>query len=486
MQRLLVLLITVVLSALLSALSSAQPLRTLSLDEAILLAVRENPNVQRQQLTRVSDKYSLELAQWAFKPHYFLDATKTTSQQYSTTSSGDVTQNSTAINPQMTLKTVYGTDITVGVTNNIGKNYNPVASITIMQPLMRGFGRPIVEAALMNAIDSDKISRLTVEDTLSMTVTSVINAYLDVISSQKTLEIDQNALKRAQKSVEQTKLFIKAGHKAGVELVTVEAEVATSQEKIESDKNALAQSRMQLLQTIGLDPDTQLIFTDISIPALIKKYVIPSLENTKKLVVENDTAYQTAQITYEGVTKRTLVSAEDDARWKLDVTATAATGSSGGSGSNSSITGINSLVNGINRSDQVTLNLSIPIDDQDKKIAIENAKIALHQAAIGLRSKKWEEETKAINSWNLVLSAERSLKLSEHTEELQQKTYAIYEQKYNYGLIDSLELQSTRQQYMASQQQFVAQQIGYLKALVSLDDLIGRTLETWHIQVNDE
>jgi len=481
MQRLSVLLITV----LLPALSSAQPMpiRTLSLDEAILLAVRENPNVQRQQLTRVSDKYSLELAQWAFKPHYFLDATKTTSQQYSTTPSGDVTQNSTAINPQATLKTVYGTEITVGVTNNIGKTYNPTASITIVQPLMRGFGRPIVEAALLNAMDSDKISRLTVEDTLSTTVTSVINAYLDVISSQKTLEIDQSALRRAQKSVEQTKLFIKAGHKAGVELVTVEAEVATSQEKIESDKNALAQTRMQLLQTIGLDPDTKIIFTDISVPSLIKKYAIPSLEITKKLVVENDTGYQTAQITYEGVTKRSLVAVEDEARWKLNLTATAATGSNSGGGPNA---GINSLVNGINRSDQVMLNLSIPIDDQEKKIAIENAKIALHQAAIGLKSQKWEEETKAINGWNSVFSAERSLKLSEHTEELQQKTYNIYEQKYNYGLIDSLELQSTRQQYMASQQQFVSQQIGYLKALVSLDDLIGRTLETWHIQVNYE
>ncbi|MCC2666405.1 MAG: hypothetical protein K0S63_321, partial [Gammaproteobacteria bacterium] len=100
------------------------------------------------------------------------------------------------------------------------------------------------------------------------------------------------------------------------------------------------------------------------------------------------------------------------------------------------------------------------------------------------KEQKWEEETKAINAWNAIFSAERSLKLSEQAEVLQQKMYNIYEQKYNYGLIDSLELQSTRQQYMTSQQQFVAQQINYLKALVSLDQLIGRTLETWHIQVN--
>jgi outer membrane protein TolC len=451
------------------------------LNDAILLAMRENPNVQRQQLSHVSEKYALELAEWKFKPHYFLDATKTTSQQYSTTASGLVTQNTTAINPKVTLKTVYGTDITLNATNNIGNNYNPTVGITVIQPLLKGFGRPIVEAELLNAMDSEKISRLNLEDRLRSTVTNVINAYLDVISAEKTLEIDKNALKRAEKSVEQTKLFIKAGHKAGVELVTVQASVAESDSKIEADKNNLAQARMRLLQEIGLDPDTNIVFSDIDIPTLIKKYSIPVLADAKKLVVEHDVSYQAAQMTYEGATKRSLVIAEDNTRWKLDVTANAATGSSGGGGPNA---GINSLVNGMNRTDNVRLDLSIPIDDQAAKIGLANAKIALRQAAIGLKEQKWEEETKAINAWNAIFSAERSLKLSEQAEVLQQKMYNIYEQKYNYGLIDSLELQSTRQQYMTSQQQFVAQQINYLKALVSLDQLIGRTLETWHIQVN--
>ncbi len=482
MQRLLFLLS---LSFLLWALTcEAQPnaVRTLSLNDAILLAVRENPNVQRQQLSHVSEKYALELAEWQFKPHYFLDATKTTSQQYSTTTSGFVTQNTTAINPKVTLKTVYGTDITLNASNNIGNNYNPAVGLTVIQPLLKGFGRPIVEAELLNAMDSEEIGRLNLEDRLRSTVTSVINAYLDVISAEKTLEIDKNALKRAEKSVEQTKLFIKAGHKAGVELVTVEASVAESQSKIEADKNSLAQARMRLLQEIGLDPDTNIVFSDIYVPALIKKYSIPVLADAKKLVVEHDVSYQAAQMIYEGATKRSLVIAEDNTRWKLDLTANAATGSSNGGGGPNA--GINSLVNGMNRTDNVRLDLSIPIDDQAAKIGLENAKIALRQAAIGLKEQKWGEETKAINAWNAIFSEERSLRLSEQAEILKQKMYNIYEQKYNYGLIDSLELQSTRQQYMASQQQFVTQQMSYLKALVSLDQLIGRTLETWHIQVN--
>ncbi len=465
-----------------TTLSQAQTIpRTLSLNDAILLAVRESPGVQLQQLADIQKKYALELEQWNFKPHYEIKANKTTSQSYSATQSGMVTQNSSGITPEVSLNTPFGTNISVAANNDINKNYHPYLSISVTQPLIRGFGRPIVEAALQSAMEDVRISQLENEETLRTTVTTVIDNYLDVVSAEKTLEIDKNDLERSQKSVGQTKLFIKAGRKPGVELVTVQAAVANAQAKIESDHNGLAQAHAKLLQAIGLDPNANVIFTDISVPNLIKKYSIPSLVDTKKLVISHDVSYQRELITYEGSLKRGLAKAENNMLWKLDLTASAATGSdSNNSGQNA---GLNSIVNGVNRTDSVALNLTIPIDDQSAKIALENAKIALHEAAIGLKQDKWNRETAAIDSWNNVFSAERSLKLSEHAESLQKQVYTISEQKYSYGLIDSIELQSTRQSYVLTQQQFLTQQITYLRALVTLDRMIGRTLQTWNIQV---
>ncbi|MCD6039817.1 MAG: hypothetical protein K0S27_1217 [Gammaproteobacteria bacterium] len=463
--------------------AKADVLHTLSLKDAILLALRESPNVQHKQLANIQIKYALELAQWNFKPHYQIAASKLTLQNYSAIHTGEVTQNTTAITPQVTLNTPLGTNITLAASNDFGKNYHPGMSLTVVQPLIRGFGRPIVEAALQDARENVTISHLQMEETLSTTVTSVINDYLSVVSAEKTLEVDQRALKRSQKSVEQTKLFIKAGRKPGVELVTAEADVANTQAKIESDQNFLAQAHAKLLQTIGLDPSSHVVFTDISVAKLIKRYHIPSLDDAKKLVVTHDVSYQTMQIIYEGSKKRSVAAAENNMLWKLDLTAAAATGGGSGVGENA---GLNSLVNGINRNDSVRLELTVPIDDQSAKIALENAKIALHDAAIGLKEAKWNNETRAIDTWKNVFSAERSLKLSEYAEELQQKAYNISEQKYNYGLIDSIELQLARQQYMLTQQQFVAQQIAYLMALVALDQLTGRTLQTWNIEVKHD
>lgn len=458
--------------------------KSLSLDEAIMLAVRENPNVQQVQLSHVLSKYSLDLAHWKFKPHYSFTATKTTSRDYSVTDEGYVSANETGADLGASLLTGYGTEIKLTSHNVRNKTFNPGLTLTVSQPLMRGFGRPIVEAELYNAIDDEKISRLNVESQLQNTVTQVINAYLDVVSAQKNLEVDQNALKRAEDSVKQTKLFIKAGRKAGVELVAVEADVANAETRIEADKNNLTQSRYALLSEIGLNPETKIELSNLDVPALIKKYHIPVLEQAKKIILENDIQYQIDQITIKGSKKRALLQAEDNTRWELNLVASASTGSGTGGGTDDEEnTGINSLINGVNQSNSVSLELKIPIDDRASKNAVVSARIALREADIALQQEKWKKETSAITNWNNIYSAKRSLILSEHAEMLQNKSWEISFQKYSHGLIDSLELQSAQQQLKNSQQDYNSAQINYLKTLVNFDQLMGNTLKTWNIEV---
>lgn len=477
--------LTAVILSLLAGFSSAETTipRTLSLNETIQLAIRENPNVQTAQLNHVMQKFALEIEEWQFHPHFTLDAKKNTTQTYSVDSNGMVTENKTGIDAGMSWLSPIGSDVQLKLANNISGNYNPGLSLSIEQPLMRGFGRPIVEAALYNARDSEKISRLSIEESLQTTVTAVINAYLDVVAAENTLEVDQQALQRARQTVTQTQLFIKAGHKAGVELVTVQADEASAEARIENDKNALDQARYALLTDIGIDPNTAVTFSTINLLTLTKKYHVPRLNEAKELILANDLQYQTDQMTLNGLTKRNIQIAEDNTRWKLNLTANAATGNGAGGGENA---GINSLVNGINRTDSIMLDLSIPIDDKSAKIALANAKIAEREASLALQQEKWSKETNVINGWNSIYSAKKSLQFAENAERLQQQSYHVGFQKYTYGLMDSIELQTAMQQLVSSQQALIMARINYLKALVNMDKLIGSTLKTWDVQVKAE
>lgn len=453
--------------------------KLISLNDAILLSVRTNPNVQSSQLSYVAQKFNTYVQAWQFEPHYAFQAGFTQSRQ---ASGGGPLVNSHNWNasPAISVLTPIGTQATLTMTNQETSNYNPGLSLQIMQPLMRGFGRAVVESALNNAKDAEVIARLSVEGTLQTTITNVINGYLDVMMAEKTVEIDQDALNRAKTAVQQTKLFIEAGHKAGNEIVTVQANAATAEAQLQNDKNNLIEAQYGLLQAIGVDPNSPLSFQQLDINRLIQRYHSLTQAEVTDRVLANDIQYQTDKITLYGPTSRSLLVAEDNTRWQLNLTANAATGSGSGGGENA---GTDSVFNGANQAQSVGLSLTIPIDDQLNEQAVVNAKVSLQQAELALQQEKWAKETAAINSWNLVKSAETTLTFAEDAEKLQQKTYNVSYQKYLHGLIDSLELQSAQNELISAQQSRLSAQINYLKALVSLDMLIGNTLTTWDVSV---
>jgi len=394
---------------------------------------------------------------WEFQPQYSFQVATTQTRNRTTWD----------VQPAASILTPIGTQVTLSGNNADTSAFSPGLSLQVSQPLMRGFGTAIVENALNNAKDSEYISRLHIEGTLRGTITAVVNAYLDVVTAERNLGIHQDALKRAQAAVQQTKLFIKAGHKAGNEIITVEANVATAKTQLENDKNNLDQARYALLTAIGLDPNTDVKFTTLNVDGLLKKYKFPTKDQAKTLILENDIQYQTDQITLHGSTARSLMVAEDNTRWQLNLGASAATGSGAGP----------TLAQG------VSLTLQIPINDQIRKQAVVNAKVALQQAELALKQERWSKETNAINGWNSVVSAKHALVYAETAEQLQEKTYQVSYQKYLHGLIDSLELQTAQIQLILAQQTLLVARIYYLKALVNVDFLIGNTLKTWDVKV---
>lgn len=460
--------------------TSAYASNNLSLNEAILLAVRSNPNVQSSELSLVLQKFNTHIQEWQFMPHYSFQATASTARTW-TPGQPIYGSHNYSVQPGVSLNTKIGTVASLAAANsNAGGHYNPGLSLQILQPLMRGFGKAVVEAALNDAKDSELISRLNIESTLRSTVSEVITAYLEVISAERRIGISEDALQRAERSVVQTRQFIKAGRKAGNELITVQANVASAKASLENDRNNLTQARYALLAAIGIDPNTDIRFTGFDLDYLQKKYHLPPLERTKRLTIENDIQYQIDNITLHGQAKRSVMIAQDQTRWELNLVANASTGNGTGGGLNA---GVNSLFNGANQSHSIGLVLQIPIDDQLSRQAVMSAKIALKQAELAFEKRKWNIETSAINTWNTVVSAERTLLFAQDAQTLQKKTYNISYQKYLHGLIDSLELQSAQLQLIQAEQTLLSARIGYIRALVNLDFLIGHTLQTWKVKV---
>ena len=112
---------------------------TLSLHEAIALAVRTNPNVQQLHLGFLSQKFNLHVQEWQFQPHYTLQAGMERNR-YGISGSSLHTSNTAYVQPGISLLTPFGTTGTLTATNTKTSFYNSGLQLQVLQPLMRGFG----------------------------------------------------------------------------------------------------------------------------------------------------------------------------------------------------------------------------------------------------------------------------------------------------------------------------------------------------------
>ena len=138
-------LIFILLFACLQSADARAKTPMLSLDEAILLAVRDNPNVQSANLNLVTQKFALWVQEWEFYPHYALTAAASTNRHKADLNW--VGGHNVNVQPSATLLTPIGTQLTLSATNSKTINYNPGVAFNFVQPLMRGFGRACCDGA---------------------------------------------------------------------------------------------------------------------------------------------------------------------------------------------------------------------------------------------------------------------------------------------------------------------------------------------------
>ena len=145
----------------------------LSLNEAIALALRNNPQIRSAELQRIIDKFALEVARNQFLPQYSFD----TSATYS-----NGTKPFYTTNPKATLETPLGTAIGLGVSNQVNAGRETTAFIEVTQPLLRGFGPQVTGANYKNAFNQEIINRLNFKETLMETITNVVQAYYKLVA----------------------------------------------------------------------------------------------------------------------------------------------------------------------------------------------------------------------------------------------------------------------------------------------------------------
>ncbi len=221
--------------------------RPLALRDAILMALRANPDVEVQRIAVQQAAFDVNRAKG------FYDITLTNQFAYSALRNPAVNpfagadengavelrsaQNAFAFTKPLMSGGRIGAEIALARqdTTNIFAGVNPLftaqVTVTFTQPLFRNFrtdeSRRQIELAKKRLTLSDSQFRQRVIDI----VAQVQSAYWDLVFARREVEIRAEAVALARIQLEQNRRFVEAGTAAPVEIVSVEAQLEQRQEE---------------------------------------------------------------------------------------------------------------------------------------------------------------------------------------------------------------------------------------------------------------
>lgn len=475
----------------LPAFAQSNPPLVLTFKDAIYLALRNNPALESAELDRVTEKYALVVAKNQFEPQVDLKAsynrTLTTTNDATTDERTKSIGRTTDITPTISLENHYGTTVTLAGDNTRGRQYyNPSLTLTVEQPLIQGFGKAVVDAALNNAIDAELQNKITLKQTTISTINTIMTDYFSVLQSEKQLQVDEETLKNNELLVKNDQVQIAAGQTAPADIVQDQAQVATAKATIENDLNFIQQQKFTLLTDLGIASDANIeLPQNVDLQAiesvLVGKNAPPSIAIAKKLILANNPQYQ-----YDGIGlrifRRALLQAKDQQKWTLDLTASEEAGAGSGGGQNASFP---SLSNHRNHAEALGLALTVPVDDVTAKQSLIEAQIGLEKAEIAYTNEKRSLEITALNDSNTIKQSKTLINLDEQAVNLQKRTLEIANLKRQAGQVSSAELIQNQQYLTTAQTTLVNATIDYLKTLQQLDQDLGITLDLLGIKIKD-
>jgi len=459
---------------------TARPGKTqfLTLREAILLALRYNPNIQNAELDRIIQRYQLRLAHNEFELQYALAGTAAVEKsRYSGV--GDATTKSYLLTPEIDLKTKLGSELALKMDNNVAAygNYNPLLNLSFRQPLLRGFGKEVNEAGLLNAIDNEWLNKLNLQQSVMDQITQLITTYRALILSGNNLQNQRQQLTEAKKSFEMNEKKIKAGQLEPTGNIQPSYQIESLNLMVEQAENDFKTTAQNLLQTIGLDPDMKLaVPSDVT----LDKIAIPDVNESIRQGLTHNTQYLALAMALRA-DERAYKVAKNQQLWQLDLNANVQTGTMTGVDTNSS--SIKGIYNGHNVIESAGVTLTIPLNDVTLRNQLITAKVRLEKDRLNLIAAKRGLITMIKNTITNIQSQAKRYELAKKQVELAGKSYDLEKKKLQAGISTSLDVNNTQNQLLLAQMGLINAKIAYLNQLSALQRLLGTTLDNWHIKL---
>jgi outer membrane protein len=136
-------------------------------------------------------------------------------------------------------------------TSNLNPSTSGFFNVSLLQPLLQGFGIRMNRRFIRIAKNNDKIADYVFRQQMIATISDVIRLYWDLVSLTADLKVKRDSLAAAQRLYEDTRNRVEQGTQAPLQLTSAQAQVATSRQDYINSEGLVLQQELLMKQVLS-------------------------------------------------------------------------------------------------------------------------------------------------------------------------------------------------------------------------------------------
>lgn len=452
----------------------ACPIGPFSLEDAILLGLRDNPTLQHARFDQVLSRYALVVARSAYRPQWSLKASLGEQHAFSNQAQTDA-----ALLPSMHYKNRWGTSVDVQSSTHFespvtgDRVMSSSTQLSVTQALLRG-GGAVAAYAWLDAKATARLDRLHFKEAVMSQILTITQAYHTWVGARSGVQIQRAAMRDASHQLAVFELKERLGKVAKADVLAQRAQLASQRLALASSEAAADDSQLVLLRLLGVDGiaagGSSCAWQPM--PGSVQAArAMPTLQQAERMALANSVHYQSARLAREQAT-RGVELAKRNGWWQMDLQASARFDHGDGRGSETrSRTGDKSLV----------LHVSVPVADVTIKQQRVAAEVALSKATLNLKLAKQDVQQAVRHQLRTLRDLKARMALAEEAVRLAKLNLNHAKLKLQHGRVDAFEVTSLRADLTSAQLAALRERMAYQDQLATWSHLLGRILDDWHL-----
>ncbi|MGA1823783.1 MAG: TolC family protein [bacterium] len=456
-----------------------QAVLTISLKDAIPMALENNHALKVEQLTPSIRKTYEEEKESLFDPVLSLEATHSVEKSHQTSqTTGAITSTTdkeTGAGVGISKLFPTGTNVDLELyewTDFYGDQHTSRTGLTVTQALLKGAGVKVNSVSIDQARLDTFLSRYELQSFTETLVSEVEQTYWDFALAHGQIEIFTESLRLAEQQMKETEERIQVGTLAQTEFAAAQAEVALRRENLINARSDCAKIHLNLLRLINPPGanlwDTKIVLSD---HPMVPTVSLDTIDAHVEVALRCRPDLNQARLE-EQKGNLEVVKTKNGLLPRLDFFITL-----GRTGYSDSFSGSVKDIDKDGYDILAGLTLEYPFGRRDAKARHTRALLSQNQAEMAVRNLEQLAQIDVRTAYIEVIRSQEQVTATAATRRLQEEKLRAETEKFKVGKSTTLLVAQTQRDMVAGRISELKAIVSYLKALVQLYRLEGSLLD---------